>query len=55
MSRRLPRQVLADALELPIALPAEQARDRWRNGILAVFPPGIYWLQRFASVPVLET
>jgi hypothetical protein len=31
------------------------ARDRWRNGIPAVFPPGTYWLQRFASVPVLDT
>jgi hypothetical protein len=31
------------------------ARERWRNGIPAVFPPGTYWLQRFASVPVLET
>jgi REP-associated tyrosine transposase len=31
------------------------ARDRWRNGIPAIFPPGTYWLQRFASVPVLET
>jgi hypothetical protein len=31
------------------------ARDRWRNGIPAVFPPGTYWLQRFALVPVLET
>jgi hypothetical protein len=31
------------------------ARDRWQNGIPAVFPPGTYWLQRFASVPVLET
>jgi hypothetical protein len=31
------------------------ARDRWRNGIPAVFPPGTYWLQRFAAVPVLET
>jgi hypothetical protein len=31
------------------------ARERWRNGIPAVFPAGIYWLQRFASVPVLET
>jgi hypothetical protein len=31
------------------------ARDRWRNGMAAVFPPGTYWLQRFASVPVLET
>jgi hypothetical protein len=31
------------------------ARDRWRNGIPVVFPPGTYWLQRFASVPVGET
>jgi hypothetical protein len=28
------------------------ARERWRNGIPAVFPLGTYWLQRFASVPV---
>jgi hypothetical protein len=31
------------------------ARERWRDGMAAVFPPGTYWLQRFASVPVLET
>jgi hypothetical protein len=31
------------------------ARDRWKYGILVVFPPGTYWPQRFASVPVLET
>jgi hypothetical protein len=31
------------------------ARERWRDGVPAVFPPGTYWLQRFASVPVLET
>jgi len=31
------------------------ARERWRDGIPAVFPPGTYWLQRFASVPVIET
>jgi hypothetical protein len=31
------------------------ARDRWRNGIPVMFPPGTYWLQRFASEPVLET
>jgi hypothetical protein len=31
------------------------ARDRWQNGIPAVFPAGTYWLQRFAAVPVLET
>jgi hypothetical protein len=30
------------------------ARDRWRNGIPVMFPPGTYWLQRFASVPVFE-
>jgi hypothetical protein len=27
----------------------------WQRGVPAVFPPGTYWLQRFASVPVLET
>jgi hypothetical protein len=31
------------------------ARARWRDGVPAVFPPGTYWLQRFASVRVLET
>jgi hypothetical protein len=31
------------------------ARDQWQNGMAAVFPPRTYWLQRFASVPVLET
>ena len=31
------------------------ARARWREGAAPVFPPGTYWLQRFASVPVLET
>jgi putative transposase len=30
------------------------ARSRWRNGVPAVFPRGTYWLQRFASVSVLE-
>jgi REP-associated tyrosine transposase len=30
------------------------ARERWRVGLDVVFPPGTYWLQRFASVPVLE-
>jgi hypothetical protein len=30
------------------------ARIRWRDGIAAMFPAGTYWLQRFASVPVLE-
>jgi len=31
------------------------AREQWRNGLPAVFPPGSYYLHRFASVPVLET
>ncbi len=31
------------------------ARARWQDGQPAVFPPGTYWLQRFASVLVLET
>jgi hypothetical protein len=31
------------------------ARERWRVGAAAVFPPGTYWLQRFAAVPVLAT
>jgi putative transposase len=31
------------------------ARERWRVGAAAVFPPGTYWLQRFAAVPVMET
>jgi hypothetical protein len=37
------------------ALDYASARERWRDGAAAVFPPGTYWLQRFASVPVLET
>jgi hypothetical protein len=32
-----------------------RARERWRDGAAAVFPRGTYWLQRFASVPVVET
>jgi len=31
------------------------ARARWKDGDAAVFPPGTYWLQRFASVPIRET
>ena len=31
------------------------ARQRWRAGASAMFPPGTYWLQRFASVPVYCT
>jgi len=26
------------------------ARARWQDGLAAVFPPGTYWLQRFAPV-----
>jgi hypothetical protein len=37
------------------AIEYASARDRWRDGVPAVFPPGTYWLQRFASVPALET
>lgn len=37
------------------ALAYADARARWRDGVPAVFPPGTYWLQRFASVAVLET
>jgi putative transposase len=37
------------------AIEYASARDRWRNGTAAGFPPGTYWLQRFASVPVLRT
>jgi putative transposase len=32
-----------------------RARQCWREGAAAVFPPGTYWLQRFAAVPVMET
>ena len=31
------------------------AREQWRNGLLSVFPPGTYWLHRFASVHVHPT
>jgi hypothetical protein len=37
------------------AMEYADARVRWRDGLPAVFPPGTYWLQRFVSVPVLET
>jgi putative transposase len=30
------------------------AQDAWRKGGVAVFPPGTYWLRRFANVPVAE-
>jgi REP element-mobilizing transposase RayT len=30
------------------------ARARWRDGVAAAFPAGTYWLQRFASVPILR-
>lgn len=31
-----------------------QARAGWRNGESIVFPPGTYWLRRFAYVPIAE-
>lgn len=31
-----------------------QARAGWRNGEAVVFPPGTYWLRRFAHVPIAE-
>ncbi|HEX7843369.1 MAG TPA: hypothetical protein VF469_38115 [Kofleriaceae bacterium] len=31
------------------------ARERWRQGEPTLFPPGTYWLRRFAYVPVAET
>ena len=30
------------------------ARARWRERAPVVFPPGTYWLQRFASVPIVD-
>ena len=30
------------------------ARARWLDGVAAVFPPGTYWLYRFAPVPLSE-
>jgi hypothetical protein len=30
------------------------ARAAWREGAPAVFPPGTYWLGRFAQVAVAE-
>jgi hypothetical protein len=30
------------------------ARARWRDGVATAFPAGTYWLQRFASVPILR-
>jgi hypothetical protein len=31
------------------------ARERWREGAPVAFPPGTYWLRRFAYVPVAAT
>jgi hypothetical protein len=31
------------------------ARDAWREGAVVAFPPGTYWLRRFANVIVAET
>jgi hypothetical protein len=32
-----------------------RAREQWRAGALVGFPPGTYWLRRFAHVSVAET
>jgi hypothetical protein len=32
-----------------------RVRDTWREGNLVAFPPGTYWLRRFANVIVAET
>jgi hypothetical protein len=32
-----------------------QALDAWREGYLTTFPPGTYWLRRFANVTVADT
>jgi len=29
-----------------------EARARWISGLAAAFPPGTYWLRRFANVPI---
>jgi len=31
------------------------ARASWHAGTVAIFPPGTYWLRRFASVPIATT
>jgi hypothetical protein len=31
------------------------ARERWREGVVVVFPRGTYWLRRFAYVAVADT
>jgi hypothetical protein len=45
----------ASLRHLAFAVDYASARECWRTGAAAVFPPGTYWLQRFASVPVLES
>ncbi|HWO19822.1 MAG TPA: hypothetical protein VNO30_13645 [Kofleriaceae bacterium] len=32
-----------------------KAREGWRNGEVVAFPPGTYWLRRFAYVSIAET
>jgi putative transposase len=32
-----------------------RAREHWREGVPVMFPPGTYWLRRFAQVAVAET
>jgi putative transposase len=33
----------------------DRARKQWRMGNPSAFPPGTYWLRRFASVPIAAT
>ena len=30
------------------------AREAWQTATTAVFPPGTYWLRRFANVPIVQ-
>ena len=30
------------------------AHETWQTGVTATFPPGTYWLRRFAHVPVAD-
>jgi hypothetical protein len=33
-------------------IPYRRARRNWLLGVKALFPPGTYWLARFAPIPV---
>jgi hypothetical protein len=57
LRERAAPQDMIEALIRNRAFVAEyaDARTCWQDGAAAVFPPGTYWLQRFAAVRVLET